>query len=117
MKRVDFFRAMQKTGCCTVSVRVDMGPSLLVEDAITLYDFLDKEVEDPKAELCEPKDKPQEPKDKLQEPEKAKRKRRVVVDLGKVRALHKAGWSYEKIAEEIGCSVATLMARLKEGRT
>ena len=110
MKRVDFFRAMQKTGCCTVSVRVDAGPSLLVEDAIKLYDFLDKEVEDPKAELCEPKDKPQEP-------EKAKRKRRVVVDLGKVRALHKAGWSYEKIAEEIGCSVATLMARLREGRT
>lgn len=109
MKRVDFFRAMQKTGCCTVSVRVDEGPSLLVEDAITLYDFLDKEVEDPKAELCEPKDK-------LQEPKKAKRKRRVVVDLGKVQALHKAGWSYEKIAEEIGCSVATIMARLKEGR-
>lgn len=49
----------------------------------------------------------------------AERKRpgkpKKVIDTGKVHALHDAGWSYEKIAlEELDCSPATLMKRLKE---
>ena len=43
-----------------------------------------------------------------------KRKKRVVIDIPKVKALRKAGWSYEKISEEFNCSTQTIINHLKE---
>ena len=35
------------------------------------------------------------------------------LDLGKVKALRKAGWTLEKIADEMGCSAQTIANKLK----
>ena len=43
-----------------------------------------------------------------------KTKHKVLIDIGKVKALRKAGWSYEKIAEEFGCSPQTICNHLNK---
>ena len=35
------------------------------------------------------------------------------LDMGKVKALRQAGWSLDKIADEMGCSAQTIANRLK----
>ena len=35
------------------------------------------------------------------------------IDIGKVKALRKAGWTLEKIADEMGCSAQTIANKLK----
>ena len=40
--------------------------------------------------------------------------RRKALDDGKIRALRKAGWTLEKIAEEMGCAPQTIKNRLDE---
>lgn len=35
------------------------------------------------------------------------------LDMGKVKALRKAGWTLEKIADEMGCSAQTIANKLK----
>lgn len=45
------------------------------------------------------------------------KKKRVVIDIPKVKALRKAGWSYEKISEEFKCSPQTIINHLKEVET
>ncbi len=35
------------------------------------------------------------------------------IDMGKVKALRKAGWTLEKIADEMGCSAQTIANKLK----
>lgn len=40
------------------------------------------------------------------------RKRKL--DTGKMRALREAGWSYEKIADEMGCSAGTVWNYFKD---
>lgn len=52
-------------------------------------------------------EKKETPKPKADKPAKAKRK--VVVDIGKAKALRTAGWSYEKIANEFGCCTQTVI--------
>ena len=44
------------------------------------------------------------------EPEKEapKKEKRKPIDTGKVKALRKAGWSLQKIADEMGCSVQNI---------
>lgn len=42
------------------------------------------------------------------------KKKRVSVDWGKAKALRKAGWSYDKIGDELGISGVTVSAHLKE---
>lgn len=37
-----------------------------------------------------------------------------MLDVGKIRALHNAGWPNSKIAEEMGCSAQTIANKLKE---
>lgn len=39
---------------------------------------------------------------------------KVALDDGKIMALHRAGWSQAKIAEELGVSAATINRRIKE---
>lgn len=38
---------------------------------------------------------------------------KVQLDMGKVKALRKAGWTLEKIADEMGCSAQTIANKLK----
>ena len=40
--------------------------------------------------------------------------RRKDLDDGKIRALRKAGWTLEKIADEMGCAPQTIKNRLDE---
>lgn len=40
--------------------------------------------------------------------------RRKALDDGKIRALRKAGWTLEKIADEMGCAPQTIKNRLDE---
>ena len=46
--------------------------------------------------------------------EKKPARKRIELDLGKIGALREAGWSIGKIAEEIGCSAATIANHLNE---
>ena len=83
-------------------------------------------------ELVDPEDLPEEPKQEETDPHigipdniphsedpappsKEKKKGRVV-DRGKVLALHKAGWSNAKIADEMGCHPSRISQILKEER-
>lgn len=50
-----------------------------------------------------------DPEEKEEDPDK----KAVKVDTGKIKALHKAGWSVAKIADEIGCSEQTVYNHLK----
>ena len=52
---------------------------------------------------------PEEPK-----PAKPKPKKTDNVDWPKAKALRDAGWSYDKIGDELGISGVTVSARLKE---
>ena len=45
---------------------------------------------------------------------KAKPKKKKEVDVGKIRALNKAGWSVEKIADEMRIGKSTVYKKLKE---
>lgn len=58
---------------------------------------------------------PEEPEPKPADKPKASKKsvRRVDLDMGKVRALRNAGWSFDKIADEMGCSPQTIVNHLK----
>lgn len=83
-------------------------------------------------ELVDPEELPEEPKQEEPDPHigipdsipnsedpvpplEGKKKGRVV-DRGKVLALHKAGWSNAKIADEMGCHPSRIYQILKEER-
>lgn len=58
---------------------------------------------------------PEEPEPDTEEPEsKSSKYGRKNLDEGKIGALHKAGWTNEKIAEEMGTTGVTIGARLKK---
>lgn len=62
-------------------------------DSLPFVDEPEKEPMEEPMEKIEPKNpKPEKPK----------------IDRGKVMALHKAGWTNAKIAEEIGCATSTI---------
>ena len=46
-------------------------------------------------------------------PEKKAKKKKRIVDYGKILSLHKAGWSQKKIAEEMGVSQNAICVSLK----
>ena len=52
-------------------------------------------------------------KTKVKKPKKKKPGPKPTIDLGKVKALHQAGWSNLKIADEMGVSGATIGYHLK----
>lgn len=81
-------------------------------------------------ELIDPEELPEEPKQEETDPHigipdniphsedpvppSKKEKKGRVVDRGKVLALHKAGWSNAKIADEMGCHPSRISQILKE---
>lgn len=56
-------------------------------------------------------DNPEEPN--VKKPKKKKPGPKPTIDLGKVKALHRAGWSNIKIADEMGVTAATIGYHLK----
>lgn len=49
-------------------------------------------------------------------PKKKKEPKRVPIDMGKIGALRDGGWSIAKIADEMGCSQATVYSVIKKLR-
>lgn len=73
-----------------------------VSDAIRIWEKLNEEL---------PGTKKMEPEVKAQPKQAAGKK---PLDDKKMLALRKAGWSYEKIADEMGCAVQTVINHIKE---
>ena len=57
---------------------------------------------------------PEKPKEEPKPAPKKEPKNKKTLDMGKVKALRNAGWSFEKIADEMGCAPQTIANRLKE---
>lgn len=90
-----------------VYIMFEIDPQTTIEDLGFADGFLIEE-EDPQPE---PKTKP-EPKAKPKaEPKKSGPSG---IDHGKLIALHKAGWSTAKIADELGCSSQTVLNHIKQ---
>lgn len=51
--------------------------------------------------------------DKTEDTVRGRNGKRTPVDSGKIKALRRAGWSAEKIADEMRCSLATVYNHLK----
>lgn len=66
-----------------------------------------------KDEEPEKKVAPVQLKKKAKAEKSAKVKHKVVIDIGKAKALRAAGWSYEKIADEFGCATQTIINHMK----
>ena len=81
---------------------MEIDPHTTIEDLGFSDGFLIEE-EDPKPEP-KPEPKPTQPKTKAQ----------PSVDHGKIMALHKAGWTVAKIADELGCSGQTVRNHLNQ---
>lgn len=60
------------------------------------------------AQLLTPKPKPE------QKTEPKKPAGKINIDMGKVKALRDAGWSFDKIGDEMGVSAQTIANRMKE---
>ena len=58
--------------------------------------------------------KPEKPAEKNGGVAKRTAVNKITLDIGKVNALRKAGWTMKQIAEEMGCSEATIYNKLKE---
>lgn len=49
-----------------------------------------------------------------EKPQKAQKETGRKIDHGKIMALHRAKWTATKIAEEVGCSVQTVINHIKQ---
>ena len=75
------------------------GPKEMKEPAVTLGEITERTLkEDPASPPAEPE----------------KKSGRKKIDRGKVMALHNAGWTNKKIADEMTCSEASVSMILKE---
>ena len=63
---------------------------------------------------CDKCDKATEQKVKPAKPKQVRGPYKKVLDVGKMRALRNANWSYAKIADEMRCSESTVYKKLKE---
>ena len=86
---------------------------------IDLYDIITRAVADGHAVTLEQGDivvhiKPAAALEQKEEPKKQRKTTRKELDMGKVKALREAGWSFEKIADEMGCAPQTIANHLKE---
>ena len=92
-----------------VYIMFEIDPQTTIEDLGFADGFLIEE-EDP-----QPDPKP-EPKTKPAKQPKAEQKKSGPsgIDHGKLIALHKAGWSIEKIADEMGCTTTTVRNHIRQ---
>lgn len=105
MTRGESLKRLIKGSGMNIMIRFEgIDEAIPAETAISIWEQLNAEADPPK------QDPPKE-----QEPEpKAAGKKRKPLDDGKMLALRKAGWSYEKIADEMGCSTQTVINHIKE---
>lgn len=61
-------------------------------------------------------EEPDEPVVEIPDPPKKKNAKKPKLDVGKMIACAKAGWSVAKIADELGCSEQTVRNHLKKAR-
>jgi len=73
-----------------------------------LASVIEEDLEAPAKTEPDPKPKATKPKTDT------KTKKRQPFDVGKLGALRKAGWSVSKIADEMGCSEATVYTYMKK---
>ena len=59
-------------------------------------------------------DKATETEVKPAKPKQVRGPYKKVLDVGKMQALRDAGWSYEKIADEMRCGASTVYKKLKK---
>lgn len=92
-----------------VYIMFEIDPQTTIEDLGFADGFLIEE-EDP-----QPDPKP-EPKAQPKTKPKAEPKKPgpYGIDHGKLIALHKAGWSIEKIADEMGCTTTTVRNHIRQ---
>jgi len=74
---------------------------LPIEYAIAVWEMLSEPIQPERPEKPVKKDAPKVGKKKP-------------LDEGKLLALRNAGWSFEKIADELGCATQTIINRYKE---
>ena len=98
-----------------VYIMFEIDPQTTIEDLGFADGFLIEE-EDPQPELKpEPEHKPKtEPKVKTKPKTEPKKSGPSGIDHGKLIALHKAGWSIEKIADELGCTTTTVRNHIRQ---
>lgn len=60
-----------------------------------------------------PEQKAEKNSDKTDDTVRGRNGKRTPVDSGKIKALRRAGWSADKIADEMRCSLATVYNHLK----
>ncbi len=65
------------------------------------------------SEACKTLKKPEEPKPEKVKPVKKAKPIKRHLDDGKMLALRKAGWTYEKIADEMGCTDQTVINHIR----
>ena len=83
---------------------LDRGHTVvIVDDVVTLYPK--EETEKPVKVEANPELKPKKQRKAINRKE---------LDMGKVKALRAAGWSFDKIADEMGCAPQTIANHLKE---
>ena len=98
-----------------VYIMFEIDPQTTIEDLGFADGFLIEE-EDPQPEAKpEPEHKPKtEPKAKTKPKAEPKKSGPAGIDHGKLIALHKAGWSIEKIADEMGCTTTTVRNHIRQ---
>ena len=98
-----------------VYIMFEIDPQTTIEDLGFADGFLIEE-EDPQPEAKpEPDHKPKtEPKVKTKPKAEPKKSGPAGIDHGKLIALHKAGWSIEKIADEMGCTTTTVRNHIRQ---
>lgn len=96
-----------------VYMMFEIDPHTTIEDLSFSDGFIVIE-EDPQPEAKpepEPKPKTKPAKQSKAEPKKSGP---AGIDHGKLIALHKAGWSIEKIADELGCTTTTVRNHIRQ---
>ena len=120
MRRIDALKALTgKTMVGTFSVLTDTGEAWSAAELVKVYDYLSQEIPEPKDNICKPKAVKQDHEHRPVQKVTAgsgKRGRESTIDTGKLIALAKAGWTKEKIADELKVCEATVYSHLKKAR-
>lgn len=111
MKKIQVLRTMQRAMCrdSCIAIVID-GDPIPIDTAIRIWDALNEECGADQADQEKEEDESKEEPKKVKAPAKTSKRK---VDDGKILALYKAGWSCPKIADEMGCSVPTVIDHLK----
>ena len=97
-----------------VYMMFEIDPQTTIEDLGFADGFLIEEDPQPERDP-EPEPKPKtEPKSKTKPKAEPKKSGPAGIDHGKLIALHKAGWSIEKIADELGCTTTTVRNHIRQ---